>query len=147
MKLEKRKSRQIWQFYCPQCSVTRRLPFVPRPVSPIHLVRMGLATVFVTLVLWEWFGIKGMLSAFPIWAAFELVYRLRIRSFMACTTCGFDPYLYKSNLPGARAEIEAHWRKKFAEKGVPYPEKVTAAPRREAAPAPVNPVEVSPPQS
>jgi hypothetical protein len=42
---------------------------------------------------------------------------------MACPQCGFDAFLYMVDVKRARAEVEAHWRKKFAEKGVPYPEK------------------------
>lgn len=136
----KHKGRPIWQFYCPYCSVTRRLPFQARPDTPVQLARMALATAFVTLVLWEWFGIKGALSAFPIWAAFEIAYRLRVRAALACTTCGFDPYLYKSNLPRARAEIEAKWREKFEERGIPFPEKSDSLRRP-------NPVETSQPES
>jgi hypothetical protein len=40
---------------------------------------------------------------------------------LACNHCGFDPYLYLIDVPRAREVVENHWRKKFAEKGIPYP--------------------------
>ena len=52
---------------------------------------------------------------------FEGYYRSRVRIALSCPHCGFDPYLYLTDVKRARQEIEAYWRKKFAEKGIPYP--------------------------
>jgi hypothetical protein len=84
---------------------------------------MGLTAAFFTLVTWQWFTWKGVVSFVPLWVIFEAVYRARVRVAMRCPHCGFDPYLYLVDVNRARTEIESHWRKKFAEKGIPYPEK------------------------
>jgi hypothetical protein len=73
-------------------------------------------------VFWKALGWKGLASFVPLWALFELVYRWRVRALLTCSLCGFDPYLFRVNVQWARRDVEAHWRKKFAEKGIPYPE-------------------------
>ena len=40
---------------------------------------------------------------------------------LACPHCGFDPYLYLADVKLARQEIEEHWKRKFAEHGIPFP--------------------------
>lgn len=80
------------------------------------------------LATWNWFEWKGVVSFLPFWTFFEMVYRSRVRAALACTQCGFDPYLYLIDVPRAREVVENHWRKKFAEKGIPYPEKSAAKP-------------------
>ncbi len=70
---------------------------------------------------WRWFEWRGVVSFVPFWLIFEAVYRARCRGILNCTQCGFDPYLYLIDTRRARAEVESHWRKKFAEKGIPYP--------------------------
>jgi hypothetical protein len=51
---------------------------------------------------------------------------------MLCPQCGFDPFLYMVDVKRARNEVETHWRRKFAEKNIPYPE-------RPKAPEPLEP--------
>jgi hypothetical protein len=84
-------------------------------------VQVGLTAIFFMLVAWPIFNWKGIVSFLPIWLVFETVYRMKTRSALLCPHCGFDPILYLSDAPKARAEITAHWRKKFAEKGIPFP--------------------------
>ncbi len=75
------------------------------------------------LLGWPWLAWKGVVSFLPFWALFETIYRLRMRHALSCPHCGFDPYLYLDNVERAKEEMDAHWRRKFAEKGIPYPEK------------------------
>lgn len=64
-----------------------------------------------------------MVSFFPFWILFEFFYRARTRVALSCPHCGFDPYLYLADAQWARDEMETYWRKKFEEKGTPFPEK------------------------
>jgi hypothetical protein len=115
------RSRDIWQFYCPLCRGPRRVPYRPRPGGARQISQVAMTAVFFTLVTWSWFGWKGMVSFIPFWTIFEAVYRSRVRAALGCPQCGFDPYLYLVDVGRARSEIEGHWKKKFAEKGIPYP--------------------------
>jgi hypothetical protein len=89
----------------------------------MHLVQIGLTATIIMLASWSWFEWKGIVSFFPLWMLFEVFFRARVRAALACSQCGFDPYLYMIDVPRAREVVENHWRKKFAEKGIPYPEK------------------------
>jgi hypothetical protein len=117
-----------WHFYCPLCRAERRLPYRPSPGGARHYIQVGLTSLFFTLVTWPWFSWKGIVSFLPFWAAFEIFYRGRVRGALGCPHCGFDPYLYLTDVKRARQEVESHWRKKFADAGIPYPEKPGAAP-------------------
>jgi hypothetical protein len=109
------ENRQFWQFFCPFCGITRRLALHPRP-QPRHLVQVILAAAFVTALAWPFFGIKGFVVFFPFWIAFEVMYRIRVRAEMSCRECGFDPYLYLSDLPRARKQMEDFWKQKIPPK-------------------------------
>lgn len=123
--LWKNRDRDIWAFYCPQCKTQRKVPGRPNPATIKHLLQIGLTSVVFTLATWPVFGLKGLVSFIPIWAAFETLYRTRFRAHVSCPHCGFDPFLYLSNIKRARGEIEDYWRKKFEEKGIAYPEKAS----------------------
>ena len=118
----KNREANSWSFICPSCGSPRKLGFKPRP-TPKHYAQIALTAAFITMLTWNWFGWRGIVSFIPLWTLFEAMYRGRVRAAMHCDMCGFDPYLYMADIKRARAEIETHWRKKFAEKGVPYPEK------------------------
>jgi len=89
----------------------------------VHGVQIGLTSVMFTVICWNWLGWKGVFSFFPFWTLFEFVYRWRMRGLLPCPKCGFDPYLFLMDEDKAKSEIESHWRKKFAERGIPFPEK------------------------
>lgn len=112
---------RIWSFYCPQCRAPRRAPTHPNPANPLNIGRIALCSAFFTLCTWSWFGWKGFVSFVPFWATFEIIYRSRMRGMLACPHCGFDPYLYLVDVKLARKEIEEHWKRKFAEHGIPFP--------------------------
>jgi hypothetical protein len=110
-----------WSFYCPQCRAPRKLAHHPDPGRLANYVRVALCAAVFTIAAWRWFEWKGIVSFVPFWAIYELYYRTRIRGVLACPHCGFDPYLYLVDSQLARQEIEKHWKKKFAEHGIPFP--------------------------
>lgn len=122
-----RASRSVWSFYCPLCRATRKVARHPRP-QPIHFAQVALTSVVLMIAAWPWFSWKGIIGFLPLWISFELIYRSRVRVALNCPHCGFDPYLYLVDIKRARDEIETHWRKIFAEKGVPFPEKSPSRP-------------------
>jgi hypothetical protein len=131
-----------WAFFCPLCRSPRRLPMKPRP-GRMHAVQIGLTAACFMLATWSLFSWKGIVSFVPMWAAFEAIYRVRLRAKLVCGSCGFDPYLYQVDVQRARAAVEAFWRRRFQERGIPYPEK---APGPASAPS-ARPIPPSPPAS
>jgi hypothetical protein len=111
----------IYSFYCPLCAVNRRVPYRSRPGGVRQISQIAITAAFFTLVTWELFSWKGIVSFVPFWAVFEFMYRSRMRASLKCHSCGFDPFLCLTDMGQAKAEIDRHWRKKFAEKGIPYP--------------------------
>lgn len=111
-----------FSFICPICHTHRKIPYRPQPGGLRHYSQIGLTSLTFTLFAWNWLGWKGIVSFVPLWSVFEFLYRWRIRGLLPCQHCGFDPYLFKIDVQKAKQEVEAHWRKKFAEKGIPYPE-------------------------
>ena len=70
----------------------------------------------------------------PFWAIFEVIYRWRTRALLPCKECGFDPYLYLIDPELAKKEVEDYWKKKFDDKGIPYPDpNMTAASKKKKA--------------
>lgn len=128
------RNSKIWSFFCPQCRSPKRVAYRPKP-EVSHYIQVALTAVVFTLLSWHWFEWKGIVSFLPLWIAFEAVYRSKTRAALACSDCGFDPFLYLVDVKRARAEIESHWRKKFADKGIPYPEKSADSPKPRAATA------------
>jgi hypothetical protein len=119
--LWKGRSGEFWSFYCPMCRTPRRLPYRAKPGTARHFAQVASTAAFLTLLTWPWFGIKGIVSFVPLWIAFESIYRARTRAAVACSACGFDPFLYMNDIKRARTAVEGHWRRKYAEKGIPYP--------------------------
>ena len=124
-----RRSSSTWSFICPICKLKRQLPFHPKPGQPIHFFQVGLTSAVFTILTWNWFTWKGWVSFVPLWITFEVIYRWRTRALLACKHCGFDPYLYLIDPELAKKEIEDYWKKKFEEKGLPYPSSTQASPQ------------------
>ena len=112
--------KDIWSFYCPQCKIPRKVPYRPQP-SAKNYAQVGLTAVVFTLLTWNWFTWKGLVAFVPLWVIFETIYRSRMRAALNCENCGFDPVLYLVDTQRAREEIQNHWKKKFEERGIPYP--------------------------
>jgi hypothetical protein len=117
------RGRKIWTFLCPFCGAPRRIPFRPQPGGWRQIGQVILTAWVMTGLTWPWLGWKGIVSVIPLWTAFEIFYRWRARGVLSCSLCGFDPYLFMIDEEWARREMETHWRQKFAEKGIPFPEK------------------------
>lgn len=96
---------QAWRFYCPHCRMQRALPYKPQPGTR-QAVQITLTTAFSTLLTWPLLGFKGVVAFIPIWMAFEFFYRTRSRVALACVRCGFDPFLYLTDVKKARTQIE-----------------------------------------
>ncbi len=112
---------QGWGFICPLCRLERKVPTHPTP-QPRHFAQILLTSAFFTLLTWTLFEWKGLVSFIPFWCIFEVIYRTRARASIYCKNCGFDPYLFLRDSDLAKKEVETHWRKKFEQKGIPYPE-------------------------
>ncbi len=119
----KGKSKDLWEFFCPFCKLKRRLPYRPQPGGFRQISQVVLTTALVTLASWPWFDWKGVVSFVPLWGVFEIIYRSRLRTALVCQNCGFDPYLYLTDVKKARTELEKTVRARYAEKGVPFPVK------------------------
>jgi hypothetical protein len=136
----KKANRDSWAFFCPNCRAARKMPFRSRPGGIKQISQVLLTALVFTLATWPIFEWKGILCFVPFWAVFEVYYRYRMRGVLACPHCGFDPYLYLNDVQSARNEIESHWRKKFAERGIPYPGDAPAVAEGAAPPAEGAPV-------
>jgi len=104
----KEKQKSVFTFFCPCCRISRVITLHPNPVQLKNFLRVGIAAVFFTLATWSFFGLKGMVSFIPLWIGFEFFYREKVRQMLFCKTCGFDPYLYKTNLKKTRETIQKH---------------------------------------
>jgi hypothetical protein len=122
-----------WSFICPLCRINRKVPLPPSP-QPRHFVQVLITSAFFTVLTWNLFQWKGFVSFIPFWCIFEVIYRTRARATLYCKNCGFDPYLFLINSDLAKKEVEGHWRKKFEEKGIPYPEPKAKRIRQQPAP-------------
>ncbi len=124
-------SSEFWSFYCPHCREERRLPYQPKPGTLRRISQVALTSLVFTLATWKLFSWKGIIFVVPFWTAYELFFRTRLRVALRCSSCGFDPFLYLVDVKRARHEVEEHWKRKFAEKGIPYPEKTLTPPQLE----------------
>lgn len=118
----KQQSREHWKFFCPYCGTQRRVAFQPRPQIK-HFAQVMMTSAVFMVATWPKFDWKGVVVFLPLWAAFEIIYRFRVRAALACENCGFDPYLFLVDQKRAQAEMEMHWRKMYQKKGIPFPEK------------------------
>ncbi len=108
-------SQSIWNerhthnlgFYCPICTIPRRISKRLKPGHPIHFLQVGLTAAVFTLATWPIFGIKGIVSFLPLWVGFEIIYRAKTRATLVCERCGFDPYLYLVDASKAKDAILA----------------------------------------
>jgi len=124
--LWKESDRRTWKFYCPFCGVSRNLRTQPKP-GPRHVFQVALTSVLLAALLWPWFGARGLVFFLPLWVAFEVVFRLRVRGELSCDQCGFDPVLYRADVSMARREMESFWKKKLPQNGLSETEKELAS--------------------
>lgn len=124
------RQRSTWRYYCPHCRAERMLPYSPRPGTPRHALQIGLTAVVFMLATWPWLGFKGIVSFVPFWMIFEFFYRTKMRAALACTRCGFDPFLYLTDVKRARIQVE-ETVKRHREKTAPVAE-IAASDRAES---------------
>lgn len=72
-----------------------------------------MTTAIVTLALWPWLDWMGVIAFLPLWTAFEVIFRVRVRAQLICDQCGFDPTLYMTDVAKARREVEDFWKQKL----------------------------------
>jgi hypothetical protein len=116
-----------FRFYCVGCQKERRLSAPAQVGSPQFFAHIVFTTLFFSLFTWPWMSWKGIVVfALPVGLVFETFYRLKMRTALICPECTFDPMLYLVDREKAVRQVEQTWRKKFEEKGIPYPEKKRA---------------------
>jgi hypothetical protein len=115
---------QGFRFFCVSCRRERRQAPPAKVGSPGFFLQVLIADSFFTFLFWPFMGAKGFLAfLIPVGMILETVYRLKMRSAMVCPDCKFDPILYLVDRQKAIRQVEEAWRKKFLEKGIPFPEK------------------------
>jgi hypothetical protein len=115
---------QGFRFFCVSCKKERRQAPPAKVGSPQFFAHILITTAFFTLLAYPWMHFKGFVAfLIPVGLFFEAMYRLKMRAAMVCPDCSFDPILYLVDRDKAVAQVEETWRKKFEEKGFPYPER------------------------
>ncbi len=113
-----------FKFYCVGCNRERRIHPPAKIGSALFYLQILITTSILTLAGYPWFGLKGFaFLVIPVGIGFEGFYRMKMRTAMICPDCEFDPILYLVDRKKAAHQVERVWRKKFEEKGLPYPEK------------------------
>ena len=139
------KSKAIWKkieekgfkFYCVGCNRERRIHPPAKIGSALFFAQILLTSMALTLAGYAWFGLKGFaFFVIPVGIAFEVFYRMKMRSAMVCPDCDFDPILYLVDRKKATHQVELVWRKKFEQMGLPYPEKNQRKPTVRVTPSP-----------
>lgn len=126
-----------FKFYCVGCNRERRIHPPAKIGSALFIVQILLTTAVLTAATYSWFGLKGFaFFAIPVGLAFEVFYRIKMRAALVCPDCEFDPILYLVDRKKAAHQVERVWRKKFDQRGLPYPEKNQ---RKPVVPASVTP--------
>ncbi len=142
---ENRSSRMDWlfrasrsepfRFFCASCKRERWQSPPAKAGSLKFFAHVAITTAFFSALFWPWMGFKGLLAFLvPVGLVLEAMYRLKMRSAVVCPDCGFDPILYLSDRKKAVRRVEQAWRKKFEEKGLPYPEKTKVSRERPKIP-------------
>ena len=127
-----------FRFYCVGCNRERRLSPPPKPGSTKFMVQILITTAFFTLLTYPWLNFKGLgFFIIPVGLVFEAFYRMKMRGALVCPDCSFDPILYLVDRDKAVRQVEAAWRKKFEENGIPFPDKKSARHQIVRAPASV----------
>jgi hypothetical protein len=120
-----------FKFFCVSCKRERRQAPPARVGSPRFFFHVAISTAFFSLLSWPWMGVKGVFAfLIPVGLVMEIVYRLKMRAALVCPDCQFDPILYLSDQEKAVKRVEDAWRKKFEQKGIPFPQSSKPSPRR-----------------
>lgn len=113
-----------FKFYCVGCNRERRIHVPAKIGSARFYAQIAVTTAFFTVLTYPWLGFKGFaFFVIPVGIVFESLYRIKMRAAMVCPDCDFDPVLYLVDRKKAAHQVEQVWRKKFEQRGVPFPEK------------------------
>lgn len=104
--------RERYQFFCPLCGNHEKTRTV-KPVAIRQHLQIALATFVFSYFLWPVFGPKGVLTYLVFWAGTEFAMRLQRRSQWLCSSCGFDPFLYKQDPEKMRAVVKEFIQKRI----------------------------------
>ncbi len=99
-------------FFCPLCHFHQSTNTI-RKVGVRHHLQIAVLTLTTNLITFPIFGFKGVVLYLVYWMGFEFFYRLRKRQALICTSCGFDPFLYKRDVSIARSSLRRHWEAKI----------------------------------
>lgn len=113
-----------FKFYCVGCNRERRIHPPAKIGSALFYTQILITAAILTVAAYPWLGLKGFaFLVIPVGIAFEVVYRMKMRAAIVCPDCEFDPILYLVDRKKAAHQVERVWRKKFEQRGLPYPEK------------------------
>lgn len=96
------------RYFCPMCRAERRLKEPREPWASRYLLQIGLTSTVMALAAWPWWQAKGLMLFFPVWIVFEVIFRVRKRAALICDHCGFDPFLYLTDVSRAREAVKSH---------------------------------------
>lgn len=122
--LWKKIEKNGFKFFCVGCNRERRIHPPAIIGSTLFYIQIIITTAIFTMATYPWLGLKGFaFMVIPVGIAFEVFYRIKMRAAMVCPDCEFDPILYLVDRKKATHQVEQVWRKKFEQRGFPYPEK------------------------
>lgn len=128
-----------FKFYCVGCNKERRIHPPAKIGSKLFNAQILITSFIFTFATYPWLGFKGFaFFVIPVGIGFEAFYRMKMRAAIVCPDCEFDPILYLVDRKKAAHQVERVWRKKFEQRGFPYPEKNPKKPVL-STPVPTNP--------
>jgi hypothetical protein len=105
-----------FEFFCPVCCSRQRTNTIAKIGIHHHIAILSFTLMF-TFAFWNFFGIKAITTYLVYWAIFEVSYRLRKRSEFVCRNCGFDPFLYKTDVEKTRAQVKNYLQDRILNEG------------------------------
>ena len=130
--LSNKRTNHTFKFYCVGCNRERRQAMPAKVGSVRFFAQIAVTTCFLSILTWPWLHMKGVFAlVIPVGLAMEAFSRMKMRDALVCPDCSFDPTLYLSDRETAVHHVDEAWRKKFAEKGLPYPEPKKTHSRKE----------------
>lgn len=110
------------QCYCAFCKSPRRI-YGKRSLNFVNILEALAASLGVMFLIWQEFNPRFVLFFAGFLALGELFIKIRWRSSIICSLCGFDPVVYKLNPDRAAARVRDHLEKRKAD-----PNKLLAKP-------------------
>jgi hypothetical protein len=82
--------------YCSFCSLPRRV-YSKNHISILEIAVFSVISMIATYTVWQEFHWSGVAIVAVLATFTELAYRLRWRQMIKCSSCGFDPFIYKKS--------------------------------------------------